>query len=172
MEGKINAFSCISLHLIHILGQCKCRGTQFFCPFFDHFGGFRLVSVIDHRNLRFDDSRLLSGNFSDSISQIFHVIQADRCDNACQRTVYRVRRIQSSAKSRLQNHIIHICFFKDHHTHQKQCLKIARVIQSVFLCLSDNRLYFFKSLHKLFVGDHLSVDLKTFVDLYQMRRSK
>ena len=172
MKGKINALSCIFLHFIHVLGQCKCRGTQFVGTFFNHFGSLRLMSVIDHRNLWFDDSCLFTGNFSDGVSQIFHMIQTDRSNDACQRMIYSVGRIQSSTKAGLQNHIIHICFFKNNHSHQKQCLKIARVIQSVFLCLFNNLLYFFKSFYKPFIGNHLSVDLKTFIDLYQMWRSK
>ena len=172
LQGKINAVFIISQYLCSSLNYFISRTSKLLCLRSDHFCRILVISIIDYRNSRNNDSSLLPCNLSYRISQKLHMIQTDRCNHASYRILYRCSRIQPSAKPGFQSHIVHPCLCKDHHSHKKQHLKISRMVTTFSHKLVRQHFHSLKSFQKgVIINIHL-IDLKPLVDLHQMGRRK
>ena len=154
--------------------SCKfiCRTSKILRMLTHYLGSIRIISIVDHRNPRHHDPCLLSCNLGNRISKILHVVKAYGCDHAGCRIFHCCGRIQTAAKTSLQRYIIHACICKDHHSHKEKCLKICRMIISLCNQLICKFLYFQKCCKESIIVDDLLIDLKSLVDLHQMRRCK
>ena len=172
IRNKTDPFRSIILQFLFFLLHFIPGTSQAFRSGFDHIRCFLIIAVKDHRHSRFDDPCLFSRDLRDRVAQIFYMIQTDRGDHTDQRIPYRVGGIQSSSQSGFQHNIIYLFFLKDQHTHQKQKFKIGRMVFSFFHQRICQFLHTTESLQKNFVRDHHFIDLKAFIDLYQMRGCK
>ena len=137
-----------------------------------HARRIRIISIVDHRNARHHDPCLLSRDLGNGISKVLHMVEADGSDHTSCRILHCCGSIQTSAKACLQCYIIYTGFCKDHHSHQKKCLKIGRMITSFRNQLIGKCLYFLKGTKEGIVINHFLIDLKSLIDLHQMGRCK
>ena len=172
LKRKPDSVLCDLMDLCVFPFQLIIWTSQLLCMLTHHSGRIRIISIVDHRNTRHHDPCLLSCDLGNRIPKILHMIQADGCDHTGCRILHRSGCIQTSAKAGLQCYIIHAGFCKDHHSHQKECLKIGGMIAALRNQLIGKLFNFFKSTKEGIVIDHFLVDLKTLVDLHQMRRCK
>jgi len=100
------------------------------------------------------------------------MVKTDRRNYTGTRFFYCCCRIQSSTKACFKYHIIHICIRKNHHSHQKQELKICWMITTFRYQLICKFFYLFKCSEECIIVNILLIDLKAFIDHNQMRRGK
>ena len=172
IQAKINTFVRVSQNFIHFFFQCKRRCVKLFGPLFDDLFCLFVSAVVDDWHTFFDDPGLFPCDLFDRISEDLRVIQADRSDHRRDRMFDRVGRIESSAKTGLQNHVFCLFFLKSNHGNRIEQLKISCMRQSVFYHAVNGCLYFLIRFQKKLVADRYIVDLETFVDPNQMRRGK
>ena len=132
-------------------------------------------TVIYYRTAFFNNPCLFSRNLFIRISQIFRMLETDRGNNADHRPLNHIGGIKPSSKSGFQDHIFHMALIKDIDSHQKQQFKKSRMrkrIRIFFEKIMDDIHDPLKRFQKQFIRHRFLIQLKTFINIHQMRRSK